>query len=151
MSTIIDKIKVTGAVTLKHMGPDGNLIREYKYKNLIVTTGLQYIAARLADTGSPTQMGYMAIGSGSTAPSLADTTLGTELGRHALTTTGGTPSGTTITYTCTFPGGTGTGAITEAGVFNDPSSGTMLCRTTFLVINKGAGDTLAVSWVITIS
>ena len=57
----------------------------------------------------------------------------------------------TITYTATFPAGTGTGAITEAAVLNASSSGTMLCRTTFPVVNKAAGDTIAVTWVVTVS
>jgi hypothetical protein len=56
-----------------------------------------------------------------------------------------------ITYTATFPAGTGTGAITEAGIFNASTAGTMLCRTTFPVVNKQAGDTIAVTWVVTVS
>jgi hypothetical protein len=151
MPLIKDAIKVTGKLNVKHIGKDGNTIREYNFKNLVVTTGLQHIAARLADSGTPDQMSHMSVGSGSTAPDLTDTTLGTELGRVGLTTAGGVPSGTTVTYTAAFPAGTATGALTEAGIFNASSSGTMLCRTTFLAINKGADDTLAVSWVLTLS
>jgi hypothetical protein len=153
MALIKDKLKVTGRLSIKHIGKDGNVIREYKYNNLVVTTGLQFIAARLADSGSPDQMSHMAVGTSSTAPALTDTQLGTEIGRSALTVAGGVPSGTEITYTCTIPSGVGTGAITEAGIFNGDGtpSGTMLCRTTFLTVNKGLDDTLAVSWVITIS
>jgi hypothetical protein len=50
-----------------------------------------------------------------------------------------------------FPAGTATGAITEAGIFNAATGGTMLCRTTFPVINKGSADSLAVTWVVTVS
>jgi hypothetical protein len=68
----------------------------------------------------------------------------------------------TITYACTFLPGTGTGAIVEAGIFNDSSpshtesvsslvGGVMLCRTTFAVVNKGADDTMSITWTVTIS
>ena len=42
-------------------------------------------------------------------------------------------------------------AVTEAGVFNASSSGTMLCRTVFPVVNKGADDTMSVTWTITLT
>jgi len=56
-----------------------------------------------------------------------------------------------IEYVGDFPAGTGTGAIVEAGVFNAASSGTMLCRTIFSVVNKGSDDTLKITWTITVS
>jgi hypothetical protein len=91
----------------------------------------------------------MAIGTGSTSPSASDTQLGTQTGRVSLSNS--VVSTNTITYTASFPAGTGSGAITEAGIFNASSSGTMLCRTTFPVVNKAAGDTIAVTWVVTVS
>lgn len=156
MAIIKDKLKVTGKLSIKHVGKDGNVIREYKFKNLVVSTGLGFIAARLADSGAPDQMSHMAIGSSTSSPNLTNTVLGTETGRAALTTAGGvpgSPTATDITYTATFAAGVGTGPITEAGIFNasGTGAGTMLCRTTFLEINKGIDDTLAVSWVISIS
>jgi hypothetical protein len=47
--------------------------------------------------------------------------------------------------------GTGTGAITEAGILNGSSTGTLLCRTTFPVVNKASSDSIAITWVITVS
>ena len=44
-----------------------------------------------------------------------------------------------------------TGAITEAGLFNASSSGTMLCRTVFSVVNKGASDAMTITWTVTVS
>ena len=41
------------------------------------------------------------------------------------------------------------GSIKEAGIFND--DGTMLCRTVFLPVNKEDGDSITVTWVITIN
>ena len=51
----------------------------------------------------------------------------------------------------TVPGPIKAAAITEAGVFNANSSGTMLCRTVFAAVNKGELDTMTISWDVTIS
>jgi hypothetical protein len=94
-------------------------------------------------------MSHMAIGTGAVAPALANTALGTEVGRVALSSTN--VAANVVTYAATFPAGTGTGAITEAGNFNAAGAGTMLNRVTFSVINKAAGDSLAVTWTVTIN
>lgn len=149
----MDSFKATGMVNFKHYNAEGELINEFDVKNLVVTTGLYHIAGRMSDTGTPTQMSHMAIGSSdASAPALSDTALGAQLDRVSLNTVGGVPSNATVTYAATFaPHTGGTWTVKEAGIFNANSSGTMLCRTTFPVINKAVGDTLAVSWVITIS
>jgi len=98
---------------------------------------------------SPIHMSYMAIGTGTSSPADGDTTLGTQTGRVALS--GALQENNSITYTATFPAGTGTGAITEAGILNALSGGTMLCRTVFPVVNKQAGDTIAVTWKVTVN
>lgn len=151
MANFMEKLKATGKVNFKLFDKEGNLKEEKNINNLVVTSGLEFIAARMAESGRPTQMTHMAIGEGTGTPSLSDVGLGDEAGRASLSVAGGTPSGTTITYAATFAAGVGTGAITEAGIFNDGTSGDMLCRTTFLVINKGVDDSLAVTWEVTIS
>ena len=78
-----------------------------------------------------------------------NTGLGSELGRVALGSD--TVSGAVVTYVAAFPAGTGTGAISEAGVLNAASGGTMLCRTVFAVVNKGADDAMSITWQITVS
>ena len=62
-----------------------------------------------------------------------------------------TASSNTITYVSSFEAGEGTGAVVEAGIFNASSSGTMLCRTVFPVVNKQADDTMSVTWTITLT
>jgi hypothetical protein len=91
----------------------------------------------------------MAVGEDSTTPAAGKTVLGTEAGRVALDSTNVVNN--IITYTATFPAGTGTGALTEAGVFNNAGAGTMLCRTTFAVVNKASADSMVITWAITIS
>jgi len=141
-------IKATGELIIEVRDEAGN-IKEVKHaKNLVVTVGKTYLASRAVGT-SATVMSHMAIGTGTATPLVADTTLGTEAGRVTLAS--GTNTANAITYTATFPAGTGTGAITEAAVLNASTAGTMLCRTTFPVVNKAAGDSIAVTWTVTIS
>ena len=116
--------------------------------NLVVTAGKGYVASRMKDA-SATAMSHMAMGSGTTTPAASDTALETELGRVALTST--TVSSAVVTYVATFAAGTGTGAVTEAGILNASSSGTLLCRTEFSVVNKGSSDSMTITWTVTVS
>lgn len=116
--------------------------------NLVVTAGKGYVASRMKDT-TATAMSHMAIGTGTAAAAAGDTALGSEAARTALTST--TVTNNEVVYVDTFGAGTGTGAITEAGVFNASSGGTMLCRTVFSVVNKGADDSMTITWTVTVS
>jgi hypothetical protein len=144
---IQETIKAKGELSIKLFGPDGKLKAEQNVPNLVVTTGKTFIAARMV--GTPTAMSHMAIGSGTTDPAVGDTALQTELGRVALTSSAS--SGAVVTYVASFGAGTGTGAVTEAGILNASSGGTLLCRTEFAVLNKGADDSLSITWTITVS
>lgn len=126
----------------------GELKERREIKNLVVTTGKQFIASRMVGTSAGV-MSHMAIGSSNTAAAAGDTALGAELGRTALASL--SASGAVVTHTATFPAGTGTGAVVEAGIFNDSSAGTMQCRTVFPVVNKGADDAMAMTWTVTVS
>lgn len=143
-----DTIKMTGGLKIVLTDESGQIKHEQEIKNLVVTAGKNFIASRMKDT-TKGAMSHMAIGSGTTAANVADTTLGTELGRVSLTST--TVTTNNVAYVATFPAGTGTGAVTEAGLFNNGSAGDMLCRTVFSVINKGAADTLGITWTVTVS
>mgnify|MGYP003677468385 FL=1 len=116
--------------------------------NLVVTDGKEYVASRMKDT-TKAAMSHMAIGTGSTAAAAADSALGSQADRNALTST--TVSGTAVTYLASFGAGEGTGAITEAGLFNAASAGDMLCRTVFAVVNKGSSDSMTITWTVTVS
>ena len=148
---ISEKLAPTGELKIVVTDKHGKVKEERVEKNLVVTTGLNYISARMTDTSQPTDMSHMAIGTGTTAVVIADTTLETELARVALTGAEGVPSTNTIVYTASYAAGTGTGALTEAAVLNAASAGTMLCRTVFSTVNKGADDSITITWTITIS
>jgi hypothetical protein len=146
-----ENIKVTGNVLVKLFDKDGNVKDQREIKNLVVTAGKGFIAASMlkTTTNSPAAMSHMAIGSNNTAAANGDTALGTELGRVSLASA--TNSGAVTTYTASFPAGTGTGAVVEAGVLNNSSGGSLLCRTVFAVVNKGADDSMSITWAITVS
>lgn len=145
-----ENLKATGKVCVQRFSEFGSLLEERLIDNLVVTTGKNYIAEKMvATTNTPISMTHMAIGTDATTPAPGNTQLGSQTGRVSLS--GSSVTNNSITYTATFPSGTGTGAITEAGVFNASSGGTMLCRTTFPVVNKASGDTIAITWVVTIS
>lgn len=145
---IQDSIKVTGELKITVKNPEGNVTQETIVPNLVVSSGKDYIAERMKDA-TTTAMSHMAIGTGTTAAAAGDTALGTEAGRVTLTST--TVTSNSVAYVATFGAGTGTGAITEAGLFNASSGGDMLCRTVFSVINKGAADTLGITWTVTVN
>jgi hypothetical protein len=141
-------IKATGRLNVVLKDESGAVKDSREINNLVVNAGLGYIASRMKDV-TEDAMSHMAIGSGTSAAAAGDTTLGTQLAREALSST--TVAGGVVTYASSYASGTGTGAVTEAGIFNDATTGTMLCRTVFDVVNKGANDTLAITWTITLS
>lgn len=147
-----DNIKTKGTLTLVLTDENGN-VKQQDEHNLVVSAGLAYIASRMKDA-TATAMSHMAVGSGTTAAAPGDTALGGELGRVTLTSTTivtTSVANDAVQYVATFGAGTGTGAVTEAGILNASSSGTMLCRTVFPVINKGALDTLTITWKVTVA
>ena len=146
---IKEQLNATGSLTIVKTNNQGIVTEKVHVPNLVVSVGKTFIASRMAGTSSAV-MSHMGLGSGTTAPVAGNTALETSLGANvALTST--TPSSNTVTYVATFGAGVSTGAVTEAGIFNALSSGVMLCRTTFPVVNKAAGDTITITWVVTIS
>ncbi len=144
---IKERIRAKGTLRLVLTGADGTVRDDRKLQNLVVTTGLTFIASRMA-SDSASVMTHMALGTGDTEPAIGDTTLGVEVAREALTSA--SASANVVSYAATFDPGVGTGAITEAGIFNDASSGVMLNRVTFPVVNKQAGDTLSIAWTVSL-
>ena len=116
---INDGLRLTGALTISL---NGVVVQETN--NLVVTAGKNWVADRMNDAN--TVMTHMALGTSTTAAAAGQTALVAELDRNGLTST--TVSTNTIAYACTWAAGDGTGAITEAGLFDASSSGDMLLR-----------------------
>jgi hypothetical protein len=145
-----ESVKLTGRVNYKLFDEAGKLKDERDVNNVVVTVGKNYLATWLAAASQAGYfMQYLALGTGVTAASASDTALETEL----ATRVAGTLTSSTNVWQNqgTFGAGVDTGAITEAGIFSASSVGTMLARQTFPVINKAAGDSLQVTWQVTLS
>lgn len=128
-------------------GPDGELKDERFIHNTVTTAGKNAIADQILAVPTLVKMGWMAIGTGSPAATL----LGAEVARVAFTSKG--RSGAVVTVVGDFPAATGTGAITEAGTFDVVTANTvnMWMSASFSVVNKGAADSMSISWTLTIS
>lgn len=143
-----ENLKIAGKLNITVRDEAGVVKDTREIDNLVVTAGLTYIASRMKDA-TATAMSHMAVGTGAVAAAAGNTTLDAESARVALTST--TPGATNIVYSASFGAGVGTAALTEAGIFNAASTGTMLCRTTFSVINKAANDTMTITWTVTLA
>lgn len=124
---------------------DGNIKQLRHVYNTVTTAGKAGAADQILASPSLNKPTHMGIGTGT--PS--GTALGTELDRNALTSK--LRSGAVVTMIGDWAAGDGTGALTEAGVFDAASTGNMWMSTTFSVVNKAAGDTLQITWTLTYS
>jgi hypothetical protein len=145
-----DAIKMKGRLNIVLTGPDGEVKEQREVDNLVVTVGKNYIASRMKDA-TATAMTHMEVGTSTQAAAVGDTALITPVASSRVTLTSTTVTTNSVAYVASFPAGTGTGALTEAGIFNASSAGTLLCRTVFSVINKGAADTLGITWTVTVN
>lgn len=144
-------LEIRGHLLIELRDEGGNLKDVREVDNLVVTAGKNHIADQLKSSPVQAAMGWMAVGTGSTAPAAGDTLLGTEIDRNALTSR--TASANVVTYVGDWAAGDATNAaIAEAGIFNIVTANTvtMLARATFTAINKGASDTLKITWTVTI-
>lgn len=152
---IKDKVKVTGKLEMVFTNVKTNEVRKFSYSNMVVTFGKNGIAQGLAGQ-SAGEITWCALGTGSTAPALADTAMQTELVRKLISVR--SYSGNVATFDTYFTTTEGNGTLREAGLFglgvgreatSTPGSGQLYCR---VAINrtKTSNDTLSLSWTVTI-
>ena len=142
-------IKLSGHIKFELKDAQGNVKDVRDIQNVVVTVGKTYLADWLTQaTQSDFFMQYIALGTGTSAAMASDTALETELPTRVV----GTLTSVLNVWQnqASFGPGVNTGAITEAGIFSESVAGTMLARQVFAVVNKAAGDTLTVTWQITL-
>jgi len=153
MSGVRQDMSINHNLYIKLIGPDGKIKERREYHNLIVSAGKNAAVKQiLGDTSGgaqPAKFNYVGIGTGTTAEASGDTALQAEIGTRQQQTSPTFPATGQGQVVISFAAGNGTGAITEAGLFNASSGGTMLARKTFAVINKGASDVLQITWQVT--
>ena len=143
-----ENIKVKGSFVLTLRDKDGNFKEERKEDNLIVNASLSEITGLLGNVGTKTAFTYLAVGTGTTAANVADTTLEAEIVDSGLARASATVSQQTTTVTedtLRLQNGftvTGTKAVTEIGALNAASAGTLLGHQVFTALNVIATDVL---------
>jgi len=151
-------VELDGSLSVVTRDASGKVTNEIYVPNLVVVVGKQYIASRMIDN-SAAVMEFMALGtddslsSDDTVTALqAEVALSGYSRVQASVNQVGTDSNQ-VEYVATFaPGNPGSdAALVEAGIFDATTSGNMLCRTTFPIVTKQAGDTITITWTITIN
>lgn len=140
-----DQIVAHAHLHLERRGPDGTLLDVRDVHNAVTAAGKAGAADQILAAPTLVKPGWMAIGTGTPATTL----LGAEIDRNALTSK--LRAGAVVTMVGDWAAGDGTGAITEAGIFDVVTANTvnMWLSATFAVVNKGALDTLSISWTLT--
>lgn len=136
---------VIGRVRIERFNALGERNYLFEQDNLITTAGFALLAQlRIASGTAPS---HIAVGTGSVAAAITDTTLGTETARVAATRT---QTAAASKYVSTFNAGVATGTLREAGLLNAGAAGTLSNRVVFTnPVTKGATELIVITWIIT--
>lgn len=165
----LEKLGLVGFGVIELRSADGELKDIRSFANLITDTGDLYYAQKAivgiapAAPSAPTAMAHMKLGTGTTA--VAKNGAGAAIvtyiasssqafdASYPQTSNLGAGAGVTAVYKVTWAAGSATNsAITEAVITSDTvaaNAGTAsnsIARTVFSAVNKGASDTLAITW-----
>ena len=149
-----DVIRLRGMYEIALLGPRREVLDYRKVDNVVVTAGRSYVLSRIQSATPQTDViGFIAVGTSTTAPATGDTLLGSEALRISISTfvTGGlTNNPPSWQAQCTFATNQANTTLGEAGIFNASGANvqTMLSHVTFATINKTNTNTLAISYTI---
>lgn len=126
---------------------NGNLKEIRNVHNTVTTAGKAGLMDQALATPTLAKPGWMELGTGTPAATL----LGAYVSGSRVALTSKTRNANVVTMVGTFGAGVGTGAITEAGVFDVVTQNTanMWMSASFAVVNKGASDSLVITWTLT--
>ena len=132
---------------LGHIVIINDLTNEIVYEgyNKVTNNGLAWIADQLS-AGSGNPISHVAVGTGTLNDDGTDTELDSELTRVAITSN--TPSSNSFTVVASFGAGVGTGSLTELGLLNASSGGTLIAAKV-INITKESTDSYTVNWTFT--
>jgi len=142
-----EDLKLKGIVEIFLMKGD-KVIDYEKKENLIVSGGKDRVEELIGGTNT-TYFNYIAIGTGTTSPSESDTALESEV-KRAQATVSHTANGEVFEKTFDF-GSSESYNITELGIFDSASGGTMLDRITFSAKAVDVDTSLLVRVTISVS
>jgi hypothetical protein len=147
-------IALRGSLRIALRDPEGKILEERSVHNVVVTQGRSWVLGQLQSVNSQAQViGWLAIGTSTTAPATSDTLLGSEITRVAI--------GTWVTSTLTanppnwqaqasFASNQGNTTLGEVGLFNasGANASTLLAHATFTSFSKTTSNTLTISYTI---
>jgi hypothetical protein len=152
----ITKVGIKTIITEKVIR-DGKLILKQVSENLTPNTGLAAFIKRLGGDGSTAAFTYIALGTGTTAAAVGDTALETEISDSGLERASATvsyetivTSGDTLQLVKEFIA-TGDKSVTEIGIFNDASAGTLGGRTVKTAVPLETGDIYKITYSVILS
>jgi hypothetical protein len=135
-------------MVLELFDENGKLKDTRKIHNTVTTAGKNMVADRLLASPTLVTPGWMEVGTSSGGSTL----LAAYIAGSRVALTSKLRTGAVVTMVGDFAAGVGTGAITEAGVFDVVTQNTvnMHLYSSFTVINKAAGDSLKITWTLTV-
>ena len=160
------KINVTGHVDLKLYNQYDELIDSRSVNNIITNAGKLNFLKVYGNIGAGVTPQYMKIGTGTSTPTVNDTTIatpslfipvylgatGTKMAYNNVdVTTNGQPETNTnqVIWRATINANNGSSsAITEAGMFTASSGGDLCARCTFNALDKTSAR-LDIVWIVT--
>ena len=147
----MDDLLMSGVMEAKLFDEFGNLKKRREVHNTVTVLAHQMAADQLLAAPAVATPGWMELGTG-TGQTSASTILAIYIaGSRTALDSKTRGANAIVTMICTFAAGVGTGAVTEAGIFNVVTQNTtdLLTYADFAVVNKGAGDSLVVTWTLT--
>lgn len=153
-----DELKgLEGKVRLEIFDEKGNIIKDTGFiKNTITNAGLAQIAL-LAGDASAVPFTYLAVGTSSTPPQATQTALAGEITDSGLERASATVSRVTTTQTndtlqlVKLFNVSGSKTVEEAGIFNDPTAGTMLGRVLTGTLSLVANYSIQITYQVKIA
>jgi len=140
-----ERLKFNNKITLTLKDIEGNIVKKITQKNLVTTIGLRLVLDALGNDKSG--ITYGAVGTGTTAAAVGDTTLETELDRNSSIYE---RSQTVGTFSVFFNTGEANGIITEIGFFGDDATTTSDSGTLFNHIILDSSITKTTDYTLTL-
>lgn len=131
-----------------HDAATGELLEHHAEHNLVTLAG-RNLVRDLLNEGTDSGLTHLAVGSGTTAAAAEDTALVAEVARDTFTKRATTDGVLTLTYFLGTASANGS-TLTEAGLFNAGTAGTLFARAVHDAIAKSSSVTITYTWQITI-
>lgn len=144
---LAETFKAYSNVFIELRDENGKLKDYREIHNTVTNAGLYGLMEQILAAPALNKPGWMEVGTGTGGA----TKLNAYIAGSRTALTSKTRNNAVVSFVCTFAAGTGTGAITEAGLFDVVTEDTanMWLYSTFAVVNKAAGDSLTITWTFT--